>query len=32
MPLLTSNAKPLSPYRVIYDLLQTVDVANTATR
>ncbi|MGH9386147.1 MAG: thiamine pyrophosphate-requiring protein, partial [Vicinamibacterales bacterium] len=29
MPLLTSNAKPLSPYRVIYDLLQTVDVANT---
>jgi acetolactate synthase-1/2/3 large subunit len=26
---LTSNAKPLSPYRVIYDLLQTVDVANT---
>ena len=29
MPFLTSNAKPLSPYRVIYDLLQTVDVANT---
>jgi acetolactate synthase-1/2/3 large subunit len=29
MPLLTSNAKPLSPYRVIYDLLQTADVANT---
>jgi acetolactate synthase-1/2/3 large subunit len=29
MPYLTSNAKPLSPYRVIYDLLQTVDVANT---
>ena len=29
MPHLTSNAKPLSPYRVIYDLLQTVDVANT---
>lgn len=29
MPLLTSNAKPLSPYRVLYDLLQTVDVANT---
>ena len=27
--LLTSNAKPLSPYRVLYDLLQTVDVANT---
>jgi acetolactate synthase-1/2/3 large subunit len=29
MPLLTSNAKPLSPYRVIYDLLQSADVANT---
>jgi acetolactate synthase-1/2/3 large subunit len=29
MPYLTSNAKPLSPYRVVYDLLQTVDVANT---
>ena len=29
MPFLTSNAKPLSPYRVVYDLLQTVDVANT---
>jgi acetolactate synthase-1/2/3 large subunit len=29
MPFLTNNAKPLSPYRVIYDLLQTVDVANT---
>jgi acetolactate synthase-1/2/3 large subunit len=29
MPYLTSDAKPLSPYRVIYDLLQTVDVANT---
>ena len=28
-PFLTSNTKPLSPYRVIYDLLQTVDVANT---
>lgn len=28
-PYLTSSAKPLSPYRVIYDLLQTVDVANT---
>ena len=28
-PYLTSDAKPLSPYRVIYDLLQTVDVANT---
>jgi acetolactate synthase I/II/III large subunit len=29
MPYLTSSAKPLSPYRVIYDLLQSVDVANT---
>jgi acetolactate synthase-1/2/3 large subunit len=29
MPYLTSAAKPLSPYRVIYDLLQTVDVPNT---
>jgi acetolactate synthase-1/2/3 large subunit len=29
MPYLTSNAKPLSPYRVVYDLLQTVDAANT---
>jgi len=29
VPFLTSNTKPLSPYRVIYDLLQTVDVANT---
>ncbi len=28
-PYLTSNAKPLSPYRVVYDLLKTVDVANT---
>jgi acetolactate synthase-1/2/3 large subunit len=28
-PYMTSNAKPLSPYRVIHDLLQTVDVANT---
>ncbi len=26
---MTSNAKPLSPYRVLHDLLQTVDVANT---
>ena len=26
---LTSNEKPLSPYRVIWDLLHTVDVANT---
>jgi len=29
MPKLTSNDKPLSPYRVIWDLLHTVDVANT---
>jgi acetolactate synthase-1/2/3 large subunit len=29
MPKLTSNATPLSPYRVIWDLLQTVDVKNT---
>lgn len=29
MPHLTSNSKPLTPYRVLYDLLQTVDVANT---
>lgn len=29
MPLLTSNSAPLSPYRVIWDLLHTVDVANT---
>jgi acetolactate synthase-1/2/3 large subunit len=29
MPYLTSNAKPLSPYRVIYDLVQTVDLPNT---
>ena len=28
-PYLTSNAKPLSPYRVLYDLMQTADVANT---
>jgi thiamine pyrophosphate-dependent acetolactate synthase large subunit-like protein len=28
-PKLTSEAKPLSPYRVIWDLLHTVDVANT---
>ena len=28
-PFLTSSAKPLSPYRVLYDLMQTVDVANT---
>jgi acetolactate synthase-1/2/3 large subunit len=29
MPKLTSEATPLSPYRVIWDLLHTVDVANT---
>ena len=29
MPKLTSNETPISPYRVIWDLLQTVDVANT---
>ena len=29
MPLLTSEDKPLSPYRVIWDLMQHVDVANT---
>ena len=29
MPKLTSDAVPLSPYRVIWDLQQTVDVANT---
>jgi thiamine pyrophosphate-dependent acetolactate synthase large subunit-like protein len=29
MPRLTSGAAPLSPYRVIWDLLHTVDVANT---
>ena len=28
-PKLTSNAKPMSPYRVIWDLLHTVDVENT---
>jgi acetolactate synthase-1/2/3 large subunit len=28
-PRLISEAKPLSPYRVIWDLLHTVDVANT---
>ncbi|MFO1351292.1 MAG: thiamine pyrophosphate-requiring protein [Gammaproteobacteria bacterium] len=28
-PKLTSNATPLDPYRVIWDLLHTVDVANT---
>ena len=29
MPKLTSNDVPLNPYRVIWDLLHTVDVANT---
>ncbi|MBI2940985.1 MAG: thiamine pyrophosphate-requiring protein [Chloroflexi bacterium] len=29
MPKLTSDEKPLSPYRVIWDLMHTVDVANT---
>ncbi|HET8628348.1 MAG TPA: thiamine pyrophosphate-requiring protein, partial [Thermomicrobiales bacterium] len=29
MPKLTSDETPLSPYRVIWDLLHTVDVANT---
>lgn len=29
MPRLTSEAKPLSPYRVIWDLLQVADVENT---
>jgi acetolactate synthase-1/2/3 large subunit len=29
MPRLTSESKPLSPYRVIYDLLQVADVPNT---
>src|SRR5499425_1748892 len=29
MPKLTANDKPLSPYRVIWDLLHTVDVAST---
>jgi acetolactate synthase-1/2/3 large subunit len=28
-PYLTSDAKPLSPYRVLHDLLQSVDIANT---
>jgi acetolactate synthase-1/2/3 large subunit len=28
-PKLTANGTPLSPYRVIWDLLHTVDVANT---
>jgi thiamine pyrophosphate-dependent acetolactate synthase large subunit-like protein len=29
MPKLTSNEAPLSPYRVLWDLQRTVDVANT---
>lgn len=29
MPLLTSDEKPISPYRVILDLMQTVDMDNT---
>ncbi|HUZ71500.1 MAG TPA: thiamine pyrophosphate-requiring protein [Stellaceae bacterium] len=29
MPKLTSNEAPLSPYRVIWDLMHTVDMANT---
>jgi len=29
MPRLTSSATPLSPYRVIWDLMHTVDLANT---
>ena len=29
LPKLTSNEAPLSPYRVIWDLMHTVDVANT---
>jgi thiamine pyrophosphate-dependent acetolactate synthase large subunit-like protein len=29
MPRLTSNSAPLSPYRVIWDLMHTVDVPNT---
>ena len=29
MPRLTSNQMPLSPYRVIWDMLHTVDVAST---
>ncbi|MGH8260057.1 MAG: thiamine pyrophosphate-requiring protein, partial [Steroidobacteraceae bacterium] len=29
MPLLTSEDKPLSPYRVIWDLMQVADVPNT---
>ena len=29
MPRLTAGSKPLSPYRVLWDLMHTVDVANT---
>ena len=29
MPRLTQETKPLSPYRVLWDLMHTVDVANT---
>ncbi len=29
MPKLTSTETPMTPYRVIWDLLHTVDVANT---
>jgi acetolactate synthase-1/2/3 large subunit len=29
MPKLTSNENPMTPYRVIWDLMHTVDVANT---
>ncbi|WP_375206474.1 thiamine pyrophosphate-requiring protein [Hyphococcus sp.] len=29
LPLLTSDDKPLSPYRVLWDLQHTVDIANT---
>lgn len=29
LPLLTSNDRPLSPYRVLWELQQTVDVKNT---
>jgi len=29
MPKLTSESKPLSPYRVIWDLMQVADVSNT---
>ena len=28
-PRLTQDTKPLSPYRVLWDLMHTVDVANT---